>query len=193
MTKRPNNKVSIPESFDSGLVFLEPVVYMPAELQSKLKAIQEAVGECEFSALGRLKVVNNRLELDTALYIPKQEVDTTSVDYCESMLELQKLGWNTVFHSHPFSYGVSRFSATDEDTINAHFPFSVLLNRNAEVVDSSLTVYIEGHPMKIQVKVQLFIPSVHVDITNIKKKRFAPSWYGLYNNKHFLDWEDRDE
>jgi len=93
--------------FDSELKIVPPVVIVPQRINSIIRYVQREVGNNEFSLLLKGRWTEDGYTILKQYYIPLQEVSSTSVDYKED-LSLLSSEWNTIYHSHPFSWGQER-------------------------------------------------------------------------------------
>ena len=132
-----NQFTSKDETWDSGLVITSPTIYIPQIIEATCDAIQANVNNNEFSILCKGAFDKDGFVLSSEYLIPKQKVGMASVDYEEDISLLKAEGWNVVIHSHPFSKG-STFSQSDMDSINSHFPCSILYAGNGFVLASLL-------------------------------------------------------
>ena len=152
------------ENWDSGIKILKKVkVIIPVKLLLVCNQIAEKVEE-EFS------IVTNILEKDDMnvmlseeYYIPKQEVETTFINYLPDVYTM-----NTVIHRHPD--GMNSFSGTDEKYINQNFELSLLYTQRDGFVCGQYNLRHETEFL-IQLPVEIYIDHglEEIDISNIHK------------------------
>jgi|TARA_Y100000310_G_scaffold83971_3_gene80650 hypothetical protein len=166
------------QSWDSGIVMLKPTIILQQGVQDVVVSTQRSMPNCEFSVLFKGNWHEAGVFYVTNEYIiPNQEVEQASVDYLENIAELRtQQGFNVVAHSHPFSYNTT-FSKDDEETINSHFPCSLLSNTKGHIIEGNLLVTIneyEGGKLSIPVKpenIDINMPTIIVEgLEKIKKK-----------------------
>ena len=159
------------------------------EVREVIVSTQRILGGHEFSILFKGGWhANGFWQVYNEYMIPEQLTERASVEFQQNVAMLrQNEGFNTVAHSHPFSSD-SYFSQPDEDTINSHFPCSLLSNNRGRVIRGNLLVNISigittdengGQLMateKLSISIEgdnieTFVPSVEVaGVDNIKKK-----------------------
>lgn len=177
-------KIKKTEVFDSGLSIVEPKILIPTKINTIVKSIQKKVGSEEFSVLLKGRWTERGYEIENTFYIPEQKVTGTSVDYIENLSELQKQGWNVVYHSHPFSETPS-FSESDKTSINCHFDCSLLGNRDGIKV-GILSFFTGDFIIQVNAEVVFIEEAIEVDISKIRKKVIPPYYNGYYD---FYKWE----
>lgn len=121
------------EIFTSGLV-VKKISDLKLIIASKIldvcDYIQNKYKGCEFSILCKGDWdENGNWVITDEFEIPRQTIASASVYYVQNELQgLKERGFNTVIHSH-HNMNCS-FSKDDDDTINTHFPCSVLYSIN---------------------------------------------------------------
>ena len=175
MAEKNNNKVG---SWDSDIVILKPTIILGQGVQDVVVSVQREFSKYEFSILFKGNWHDAGIFLVTNEYIvPEQEVEQASVDYLESIARLRtEQGYNVVAHSHPFSSNTN-FSLDDEETINSHFPCSLLSNAQGRIIRGNLLVTISEYPngkLSIPVKpenIDINVPTIAVEgLEKIKRK-----------------------
>ena len=127
-------------SWDSDLVIFRPHIILQEGVREVVINTQRHHKSYEFSMLFMGSWLDRGVFFVRNRYIiPEQEVERASVDYLESIAELRQLGYNTVVHSHPFAAD-SYFSEEDDETINSHFPCSLLSNNRGRIIRGNLLV-----------------------------------------------------
>jgi len=173
--------------FDSELKIVSPTVIVPQKVNSIIRYIQKEVGNNEFSLLLKGRWNEDGFTLAKEYYIPKQEVSSTSVDYKED-LSLLSTGWNTIYHSHPFSHGAPSFSEADKTSINCNFTCSLLGTKEGIKV-ANLSFFTGFCMVQVPAEVVILDDEVEaVDISKITEKRYETyNWYLNNWNRNFKD------
>jgi len=112
--------------WDSGLKIARTVqIYVPFKVLSIVRSIEEKLPmDVEFSVLFKARRDGNKIYVEPEYYIPKQEVSYSTIEYQEDLGVLREQGYRVVVHKHPS--GITDFSSTDDEHINAHFDASIL-------------------------------------------------------------------
>jgi len=176
-------KTKTPDVFDSELPIVKPIVIVPAKINWLVKALQEKLWQNEFSILLKGSWKENGFLLDEDYYVPEQEVGSASVDYKEDLSTLQR-EWNVIYHSHPFSVEPD-FSSADRDSINAHFPCSLLGNGEG-IKRALLSFFTDGVVIQVDAKILLQEPTIQISEKELSKIKTAKS--GYYTNS-WSEWE----
>ena len=163
--------------WDSGLkIIKKPIIYVHPKILSVCNYIQNRIGEKEFSIVAKGEWREDGFYVLDEFEIPEQEVSYASVDYLEDLTKYKLEGYNTIIHSHPFSRS-SKFSSTDEESINAHFDCSLLYTDkkfNDAVISLQLTEKLLLQ-VECDVEVLLFLEDVEeIDLSKIKEKYIKP-------------------
>ena len=173
-------------AWDSDLVIFRPYIILQDGVEQTIMSTQRRHRSYEFSMLFKGEWHENGFWFVYNDYmIPEQLTERASVEFQESVAQLRnQQGFNTVAHSHPFSQD-SYFSAPDEETINSHFPCSLLSNNKGRVIRGNLLIDMQirmhGEPpvheiRKLSIPVEgenidTLVQSVEVaGIDNIKRK-----------------------
>jgi len=173
-------------AWDSDLVIFRPYIILQDGVEQTIMSTQRQHRSYEFSMLFKGEWHENGFWYVYNDYIiPEQLTERASVEFQESVAELRnQQGFNTVAHSHPFSQD-SYFSAPDEETINSHFPCSLLSNNKGRVIRGNLLIDMQRivpnlEPAEVMEKLSIpvegenidtLVPSVDVaGIDNIKRK-----------------------
>jgi len=156
---------------DSGLIITKPVIYIPEKILKVCRKLAKRFVYYEFSILCKGKWTERGFELSEEYAIPRQEVTAYNVKYNNKhVAELIAKGFNTVIHKHPD--GMTRFSPTDEDFINANFTASILFTDD-EFVKAIINISFKKG-WKLQVDAEIKVKEkdeIEVkDIENIKPK-----------------------
>ncbi len=132
-------KKKAPSVFSSDITRVSTIkVKVHARIRDVCNELATEFPGMEFSILTKGYMINGAWVTDAMYTIPLQEVGGASVDYDQdNLLELTQQGFNTVIHSHP--PGCKSFSATDMETINAHFDCSILFN-SGEFIQACIPV-----------------------------------------------------
>jgi len=162
-------------AWDSGLSILTPEefeVCIPERLLKVCRVISSKVGSDEFSLLCKFEIRDGKAVVSDEFYIPEQEVSSASVDFLEDVsIKREKEGFNCIIHKHPS--GCRAFSSSDNDTINSHFPLSILF-ADGSFVAAVILVETSVGLMRFQVGritvVEEGLPEV--DVSRIKKKAY---------------------
>jgi len=160
--------------WDSGLKIIKnPKVLIPLKILLVCQKIQEKIGYKEFSILCRGAWYFEGFKVSEDYIIPEQEVTSSSVDYLEPLEQYKQRGYNVVIHSHPWGhhYGGTSFSASDEETINAHFVCSVLFN-GKQFCEAVISVQVNSN-MKLQIpcSIEIIYPEISVPSEELAKIR----------------------
>jgi len=169
--------------FDSELSIVSPVIVVPQKLNSIIRYIQQKLNSNEFSLLLKGRWTESGLKISKEYYIPQQEVTSTSVEYKED-LSLLATEWNTIYHSHPFSYGTPSFSVADRESINCNFICSLL--GTMEGIKVANLSFFTGVCM-VQVPAEVVIVDdeiTPIDISMITEKRYEHNWYINHWNRN---------
>jgi len=180
--KKIERTISFGSVFDSELKIVSPVVIIPQRVNSIVRYIQSKIGNNEFSLLLKGRWTENGYALSKEYYIPQQEVSSSFVDYKED-LSLLSRQWDTIYHSHPFSYGTPSFSEADKTSINCNFTCSLLGTKEGIKV-ANLSFFTGVCMVQVPAEVIIIDDEVEpVDISKITEKR-----YEAYNwNRNFKD------
>ncbi len=165
------------KTWDSGLKIIKtPVVKIPFTILQVCIAIANKI-PYEFSILVKAKRDSEGYELLEDYVIPEQEVTYVSVDYTEDLEKYKKQGYIAIIHRHPD--GAKSFSTADEESINVHFPVSILF------VDGNFATAVISVPfnndtiIQVEAEIQMIHPDVAVkgieNITVKEEKRWG-SW-----------------
>ena len=181
--------------WDSGLVVIPPMIILQPNVSKILSSIQKSVSTCEFSALFKGEWTDNGYLVTNEYLVPLQRVDSTSVDYDEDISVYRGEGYNVIAHSHPFCRSTGSFSTTDDETINSHFPCSILCNDGGEVVAGNLLLDVKGTDIKMSVPVEksdIFTEKVLIEIEGIDRIKEKPRhvYQGKFShldNNDYLD------
>ncbi|MGC9093951.1 MAG: hypothetical protein ACP5JH_12000 [Bacteroidota bacterium] len=171
---------------DSGLNLIEPIILVPTKLSWIMNAIQDEVGQDEFTILSKGQWNEEGFLLSEEYYIPQQRVTPSSCDYDEDLGFLREVeGWNVFIHKHPS--GVTSFSFADQTSLH-HFPCS-LLWCDRKWVQGFLSTPVPTGVLGIPANVKELIPFISVPkLDAIKKTQIVaypsptPPW-----------WERREE
>jgi len=193
MTKKEKKKFSSlslgNNVFDSELKIVSPVVIVPQKVNSIIRYVQRELGNNEFSLLLKGGWSESGFKISKEYYIPQQEVTSTSVEYKEDLSLLSK-EWNTIYHSHPFSYGTPSFSEADRTSINCNFICSLLGTKEGIKV-ANLSFFTGVCMVQVPAEVIIIDDEVEpVDISKITEKKYETysNWYlNNWNRNRFKD------
>ena len=172
--------------FDSELSIVSPVVIVPQKVNSIVRYIQSKIGNNEFSLLLTGGWTESGFQIAKEYYIPQQEVTHASVDYKED-LSLLTTEWNTIYHSHPFTYGIPSFSESDRTSINCNFVCSLLGTKEGIKV-ANLSFFTGVCMVQVPAEVVIVDDEIEpVDISMITEKRYEHNWYLNWNRNYKKD------
>jgi len=175
--------------WDSGLkIIKKPTIYVHPKILSICNYIQSRVGEKEFSIVVKGRWQEDGFYVSDKFEIPEQEVGYSSVDYLEDLTKYKMEGYNVIIHSHPFSRS-SRFSSSDEESINAHFDCS-LLYTDKKFDDAVISLQLtEKLLLQVECDVEiLFLEEVEeIDLSKIKEKYTKPVKYKSKKSRYLED------
>lgn len=155
------NSVSRHKSFDNTWIVNENAplknikCHISPKFIDKLIAIECAVSKklgktTEFGCYIKGNFVDNELYVDNKdIYIPKQTVESATVDFGEPLPN----GYNGVVHRHPT--GCSSFSGTDDTYINSNCEFSLLFE-NHSIKQAIINIKTQ-HGFRIQVPMTVIV------------------------------------
>ncbi len=112
--------------------------------------------------------------LDREINVSKTKINNSTFALKENLHQLRKEGYSVIAHSHPFLKGKGGgFSSADDEHINSHYPCSLLLNGEGEVVKASLLMDTGEKGLKIRVQTDeitsLALSTPSIDIPDIDK------------------------
>lgn len=146
-------------------------VVVDADLVAICKAIQNYVGNNEFSILAKGYWEDDCFHVTSQYVIPRQEVSVGSVNYKEVLQTYRSQGYNVVIHSHGGHPAL--FSYADHESINIHFTCSLLFDGEG-FSDGVVTVQVSRN-LKLQLKAKTTVtlpPAKHVEgLENIEIRR----------------------
>jgi len=184
-----NNTTS--KAWDSGLRVVAPALIVDKDVELITKAIQDDVGNDEFSVLFKGMWTDKGFKITKEYYIPDQEVTGMSVDYEENIgTKRAQDGYNVVVHSHPFSRcRTTTQSGADEEHVSSHFPCSLITNDDGEISNAQLNLDTPNDEVKVGVEIDVdeikyFNTAVEMEIVGldkIKKKYNKYSHHGSSN------------
>ena len=148
--------------WQADLVFVPPKVLVSMEVLNFCYKVQSRVAPNEFSVLAKIRPAQDGLVVVGPVYVPRQKVSPTSVDYLENLAPRKEEGYLVVLHSHPFAVRTS-FSSADEEFINRNFPLSLLLNKHGDVVDARMTLALSKRVRVVLKDVEVIEDSTELD------------------------------
>lgn len=150
---------------------------IPPKLYFLMGALDKKFADVEFSICVNSEYDKENKQLavtyedEKDVYVPKQKVTRTEVDYDSEDKEVKK--YNTVIHKHPT--GCLNFSGTDEDYINNNFSYSLLwvnnsFNKGIMNWDSKEL----GFRVRLKLDPEMNLPDVNLDTSKIEIKKPEP-------------------
>jgi len=141
----------------------EKKIVIGIDIYRKIKTLVDNFST-EWLGYLKFKEENGKIVV-TDLLIPKQRVSGAHVKVIESELGV---GCG-VIHCHPWG-GKPSFSGIDEHSINSNHPFSILVNKDMEMVAVALVKTPCGKLFKVDAKIELTIGEDKKFIEKIKDK-----------------------
>ena len=181
------------EMWNSGYSVSEPSVLVERSVYNTIRGAKAKALDKEYSILFKGKWEERGFMVYNEYYIPKQSVSSASVDYKEDIgLLREKEGYNVVVHSHPFCKGNNgRFSMADKESINTHFPVSLLVNGHGNIIcaDMILNTPCKSHDILIELDIDSIYTfdreSVAVKgLDNIETERVLVTNHGITKTPH---------
>ena len=188
-----NNTTS--KAWDSGLRVVEPKLIVDKDVELIAKAIQDDVGNDEFSVLFKGMWTDKGFKVTKEYYIPDQEVTGMSVDYEENIgIKRAQDGFNVVVHSHPFSRcRTTTKSGADEEHVSSHFPCSLITNDDGEISNAQLNLDTPNDEVKVGVEIDVdeikyYNTAVEMEIVGLDKIKKKYNRYAHQSSNLVQGW-----
>jgi hypothetical protein len=167
--------------WNSGLINIDNVVVRVSEnLVKKMHYLHNEYPSIEVGGYIKYiqKVEGNTLvfEVPPEIYIPEQTCTAGSIKFEEPPPK----GWGGVIHKHP--PGVTSFSSTDEEFINANFDLSLLYEPQHGITDGMVRLTLkEDMKLRVKPKIEIKTETVQFEIPKEKIKNALPKYKYNYN------------
>lgn len=179
------------EVWDTEQIVDNIKIIIDAKVDMVIKALALKHKNYEFSILLKYSKKFDKTELIYFIedyVIPKQEIETASVNFSEDLLPYKQQGYLGIMHKHPD--GLKTFSMSDKQTINSNFDISILyvndLDNNYPIATVKIPIY-EDKYILIDVKdIEVSYESLNLP-NNITEKKYDYTLYGAYGYRKYGD------
>lgn len=155
--------------WESDLIILEEVnIEIHEDLLKVMDELNKKYHGFEFSIVCKAEKTDNGYIVGKEYMIPEQTVTSGNVKLEEEI----DPEWNAIIHKHPS--GLHTFSATDVNSINAHFKVSILYCDNSFVA-ATVSVKDESHMYLIPASTSLYYERIEVDAEGKIKEYTYPA------------------
>ena len=176
-------------TINSLKVFKPPIIaYVPYHILFMMRSIEAKMNPSplEFGAFLKADFINGELHITEDFIVVKQLVTSVTIDFEEDPPE----GFNGVIHRHPS--GCTKFSGTDDTSINENYDFS-LLYVNGSITYGIINLKVNDDiRLQVELKIKIIYPidnSIDSLMDKIIKKQ--PKQKSVITNQALLGFETK--